>query len=89
VSSYSQHTSTAAATFTEAVTEPLNASTLESAMQSKPDLVCFSHLRWDWVYQRPQHLLKRAALDRRVFYVEEPICDNGSVRLEVRDRGAV
>src|SRR5688500_14642377 len=37
------------------------------------DLVCLSHLRWDFVFQRPQHLLTRFAAERRVFYVEEPI----------------
>lgn len=37
------------------------------------DLVCVSHLRWDFVFQRPQHLLTRAARHRRVFYVEEPL----------------
>jgi glycosyltransferase involved in cell wall biosynthesis len=38
------------------------------------DLLCISHLRWDWVYQRPQHLLGRLARDHgyRVFFVEEP-----------------
>ncbi len=36
------------------------------------DLVCFSHLRWDFVYQRPNHLMARAARDRRVYFVEEP-----------------
>jgi glycosyltransferase involved in cell wall biosynthesis len=36
------------------------------------DLVCVSHLRWDFVFQRPQHLLTRAARERRVFYIEEP-----------------
>ena len=36
------------------------------------DLLCFSHLRWRFVTQRPQHLLRRAARDRRVFYWEEP-----------------
>jgi UDP-galactopyranose mutase len=39
----------------------------------RPDLVCLSHLRWNFVYQRPQHLLSRAAKDRRVFFFEEPI----------------
>ena len=39
------------------------------------DLVCFSHLRWDFVYQRPNHLMARAARDRRVFFVEEPTFD--------------
>ena len=40
---------------------------------SSPDLICFSHLRWHFVTQRPQHLLSLAALNRRVFYWEEPI----------------
>ncbi len=37
------------------------------------DLICFSHLRWDFVFQRPQHLLSRAAKTMRVIYWEEPI----------------
>ena len=37
------------------------------------DLICLSHLRWDFVYQRPQHLLSRCARERRVFFFEEPI----------------
>ena len=39
------------------------------------DLICFSHLRWDFVTQRPQHLLRRCARERRVFFVEEPLFD--------------
>ena len=39
------------------------------------NLVCFSHLRWDFVYQRPQHLLSRFATRFTVFFVEEPIFD--------------
>jgi len=49
------------------------------------DLVCLSHLRWDFVYQRPQHLLSRAARSRRVYFVEEPVFDEGSMRLEVKE----
>ena len=41
------------------------------------DLVCFSHLRWRFVFQRPQHLLTRCAAERRVFYVEEPVVAEG------------
>jgi UDP-galactopyranose mutase len=40
--------------------------------QPAADLVCLSHLRWNFVYQRPNHLMARAARDRRVFFVEEP-----------------
>lgn len=37
------------------------------------DLVCFCHLRWDFVYQRPQHLMSRFAKKFRIFFIEEPI----------------
>jgi glycosyltransferase involved in cell wall biosynthesis len=47
------------------------------------DVICFSHLRWRFVFQRPQHLLTRCAKTRRVFYVEEPELDDGPARLEL------
>jgi UDP-galactopyranose mutase len=50
------------------------------------DLVCFSHLRWDFVYQRPQHLLSRCALERRVFYIEEPLFEGNFSYLHVSKR---
>lgn len=37
------------------------------------DVVCFSHLRWGFVYQRPQHLMSRWAREHRVFFIEEPV----------------
>ena len=37
------------------------------------DLICFAHLRWNFVYQRPQHLLSRADKTWRVWYIEEPM----------------
>jgi glycosyltransferase involved in cell wall biosynthesis len=52
----------------------------------KPDIVCLSHLRWDFVYQRPQHLMSRFARDRRVFFVEEPLHGDGAARLELGER---
>jgi UDP-galactopyranose mutase len=54
------------------------------------DLICLSHLRWDFVFQRPQHLLTRAAADRRVFFVEEPIygeSDSRTLAVSQRDSG--
>lgn len=39
------------------------------------DVLCFSHLRWNFVFQRPQHLLSRCARTRRVFVIEEPLFD--------------
>ncbi|MDB5191393.1 MAG: glycosyltransferase family 1 protein [Segetibacter sp.] len=38
-------------------------------------LICFSHLRWDFVYQRPQHLLSRFATMFDVYFIEEPHFD--------------
>lgn len=55
-----------------------------------PDLVCFSHLRWDFVRQRPQHLLSRAAKHYRVLFIEEPVFmaegDAGLPRMDVTPR---
>ncbi len=57
------------------------------ASASEPDLLCLSHLRWDFVYQRPQHLLSRCARRRRVFFVEEPVPTAGAHGLEISPRG--
>ena len=43
------------------------------AFDKRPALICFSHLRWDFVFQRPQHLLSRFAATHSVHYWEEPV----------------
>src|SRR3954469_20754970 len=48
-----------------------------------PLLVCPSHLRWDWVYQRPQHLLSRLARHWPVIVEEEPLVDERPPGLDV------
>lgn len=58
----------------------------EAVRTRAPDLLCFSHLRWNFVYQRPQHLLSRGAQGRRVFFFEEPI-PGGAAGLSVRSEG--
>jgi glycosyltransferase involved in cell wall biosynthesis len=56
-----------------------------SASSSLDVIYCFSHLRWDFVYQRPQHLLSRAAKEARVYYIEEPVVEDGAEpRLAIR-----
>lgn len=47
------------------------------------DVICFSHLRWNLVFQRPQHLLSRWAKEMRVFYFEEPVNIQGENYLEI------
>ena len=48
----------------------------------RPLLVVFSHLRWDFVFQRPQHVMTRLAASRPVLFVEEPIRTDGPPRWE-------
>ena len=48
------------------------------------DVICYSHLRWNFVFQRPQHLLSHCARLRRVFFFEEPLFDVASPRLDIR-----
>jgi len=42
-------------------------------MERALTIVVFSHLRWHWVWQRPQHLLSRLAQRHRIVFVEEPM----------------
>ncbi|MDP9419704.1 MAG: glycosyltransferase [Actinomycetota bacterium] len=43
------------------------------ALEQPPELVVFSHLRWTFVWQRPQHLVSRLARQRPTWFVEEPV----------------
>ncbi|WP_309108937.1 glycosyltransferase [Arthrobacter sp.] len=44
-------------------------------MQS--ELIVLSHLRWDWVWQRPQQLISRMSPNRKTWFVEEPLTPHG------------
>ncbi len=45
-------------------------------------IIVFCHLRWDFVYQRPQQLLSRLAQHYRILFVEEPVHDDGDSFME-------
>jgi len=49
-------------------------------------LICFSHLRWDFVFQRPQHLMTRMMAFGQVIFWEEPVYrhDLSSAELALR-----
>jgi UDP-galactopyranose mutase len=49
------------------------------------DLVCFSHLRWGFVFQRPNHLLSRFSKHQRVFFIEEPVFHDGDDKLHIEN----
>jgi glycosyltransferase involved in cell wall biosynthesis len=62
------------------------------AEPSAPDpepatLICFSHLRWNFVFQRPQHLMSRFAREMNVIFWEEPVdvAPNETAYLQVRE----
>lgn len=50
-------------------------------------LVCFSHLRWDFVFQRPQHLMSRLAATWPVLFWEESVGGAAEAWLELREQG--
>jgi len=53
-------------------------------MKPETDIVCLSHLRWGFVYQRPNHLMSRFARERRTFFFEEPLFDADEPQLEMK-----
>jgi glycosyltransferase involved in cell wall biosynthesis len=55
-------------------------------MSAEYDVVCLSHLRWDFVFQRPQHLLTRCACERAVLFVEEPTFGAKTPHLDITSR---
>jgi glycosyltransferase involved in cell wall biosynthesis len=54
-------------------------------IQAMRDVICLSHLRWGFVFQRPNHLMSLAARERRVFFVEEPTYGSMQAELDVRE----
>jgi glycosyltransferase involved in cell wall biosynthesis len=58
---------------------------------STPELVVLSHLRWVFVWQRPQHIISRLAAGRRTWFVEEPLATPCATRARLRSEqhGAV
>ncbi len=60
-------------------------SSINSDLLNGHDLVVFCHLRWEFVTQRPQHVINRIGKGRKVLFVEEPIDfndeDEGTVHI--------
>jgi len=52
---------------------------------STPTLIVFSHLRWNFVYQRPQHLMSRLAQRWPVLFIEEPVHAPGEASFDVTE----
>src|SRR3546814_111869 len=58
----------------------------DDILERSRTILCFSHLRWDFVFQRPQHLMSRFAASDRVIFWEEPrFIDGEFPRLDIRE----
>ena len=56
-----------------------------SRSASIQSLIVFSHLRWNFVFQRPQHLLTRLARRYQIHFFEEPVPGEAAESLEIEE----
>lgn len=55
------------------------------ASKNKYDMIVFCHLRWNFVYQRPQHIISRLSEYYKILVVEEPIYNDGNSSYELEE----
>jgi hypothetical protein len=48
-------------------------------------IIVHSHLRWDFVWQRPQQIFSRLAAHHPITFIEEPMWQDGERRLEISE----
>lgn len=46
-------------------------------------IIVHCHLRWDFVWQRPQQIFSRLARNHRILFIEDPVIADGEPRLQV------
>jgi UDP-galactopyranose mutase len=66
------------------MTDSTNGALLQNGSPPDFTVLCLSHLRWDFVFQRPHHLMSRLARERTVIFLEEPKIDADVPWLERR-----
>ena len=59
-----------------------------SSAEARLPILVHSHLRWDFVWQRPQQILSRLAKDHRVAFIEEPVFQDGETQLDITEPSA-
>ena len=59
-----------------AISKSIKTSTSLLKGNNMSTIFVFSHLRWDFVFQRPQHLLSRLAEHYQIIFIEEPVFDD-------------
>src|ERR1044071_5972911 len=56
---------------------------IDSTLHDRVPIIVHCHLRWDFVWQRPQHIFSRLAANHPVLFIEEPIWQETEPTLEV------
>ena len=49
-------------------------------------LICLSHLRWNFVFQRPQHLMTHLSKQMEVYFIEEPIFEGENIHYKIEQK---
>jgi glycosyltransferase involved in cell wall biosynthesis len=57
----------------------------DSMPRALPPVIVHSHLRWDFVWQRPQQIFSRLARDHRILFVEEPLLEGAEPLLRMSE----
>ena len=63
---------------------PADIGTTAGARESFP-IIVHCHLRWDFVWQRPQQIFSRLARQHRVLFIEDPVIADGEPRLDISE----
>jgi glycosyltransferase involved in cell wall biosynthesis len=66
-------------------TTPLNHPAALDKSENALPIIVHCHLRWDFVWQRPQQIFVRLAARHRIAFIEEPLTDDGETRLAVSE----
>jgi len=64
---------------------PLHPAAASDESRNALPIVVHCHLRWDFVWQRPQQIFVRLAARHRIAFIEEPLADDGETRLAVSE----
>ncbi len=68
---------------TTKLTSHLPRPTTEIASNAAAPILVHCHLRWDFVWQRPQQIFSRLSRNHAILFLEDPIDGGGSPRLEI------
>tara|TARA_R110002020_G_scaffold85914_1_gene211597 strand:+ start:23831 stop:24952 length:1122 start_codon:yes stop_codon:yes gene_type:complete len=67
------------------VAQKNSSTTTTHKLTAQYDIIVFSHLRWNFVYQRPQHILSRLSRYYNIIVIEEPIAIDGNGNYELEN----